>query len=139
MSKSSRVTGIGGVFFRVADTNAMKSWYEEHLGIPQHPYGAIFASHPIGKPDKVAVTNWSFFKKDDSYFPPEQAVMVNFRVQNLELLLKELSAAGVSIVADMETYEYGKFAWILDPEGNKIELWEPVDNPFDLDGENVIT
>lgn len=136
---SKKATGIGGVFFRTNDVDQMKSWYEEHLGIPQGPYGASFTWLPRSKPDQVAFTNWSFFKPDSDYYPREQKVMINFRVENLEQMLAEMKEAGVIMAGEMETFEYGKFAWILDPEGNKIELWEPIDAAFDSEGDSVVS
>lgn len=133
-----KVTGIGGVFFRVKDIDAMKSWYEEHLGIPKGPYGASFTWRLRSNPDQVALTNWSFFAEDNDYYPQEQSVMMNFRVENLEALLKELAQSGIEQVGEMEEYEYGKFAWVNDPEGNKIELWEPVDGAFPDEGPNIV-
>lgn len=125
-----RVTAIGGIFFKAKDPDELKKWYENHLGINADQYGATFDwRKPNGE---KGFTVWSLFKKDTKYFDPsEKDLMINYRVENLEELLKVLKDEGVAIVGEIEVYEYGKFGWILDPEGNKIELWEPVDNEFD--------
>ena len=119
-----RVTGIGGLFFKTKDPVAMNAWYGKHLGLPVNEYGATFQWKD--EEGNEAMTQWSTFKEDTSYFAPsEKPFMFNYRVENLEELLKILASEGVTIVGEMQTYEYGKFGWILDPEGNKIELWEP--------------
>jgi len=123
-----RVTGIGGVFFKCKDPEKIKSWYREHLGIQSDQYGATFEWRSLENPDKKCTTVWSPFNEKTKYFSPsEKPYMFNYRVENLENLLETLKEEGVQVVGDIETYEYGKFGWILDPEGNKIELWEPVD------------
>jgi predicted enzyme related to lactoylglutathione lyase len=125
-----RVTGIGGVFFKAKDPEKMKAWYGTHLGIPSNQYGATFNWYE--KNGDKGTTAWNPFKEDTSYFSPsEKQFMFNYRVENLEALLELLRAEGVTVVGDMEVFDYGKFAWIMDPEGNKIELWEPVDEAFD--------
>ncbi|MBT8258700.1 MAG: VOC family protein [Bacteroidia bacterium] len=124
-----RVTGLGGFFFRTKDPKALKKWYGTHLGLPVDDYGCTFWWKD--KEGKDCSTQWSPFKEDTSYFSPsEKQFMMNFRVENLEDLLKALKEEGVTVVGKMEEYDYGKFGWILDPEGNKIELWEPVDSAF---------
>jgi predicted enzyme related to lactoylglutathione lyase len=125
-----RVTGIGGIFFKTKDPDKLRQWYSAHLGIITDQYGANFNWR---KPDGArGYTVWSTFKDDTKYFlPGEKELMINYRVENLKELLKVLKEEGVTIVGEMEVYEYGKFGWILDPEGNKIELWEPVDSEFD--------
>jgi predicted enzyme related to lactoylglutathione lyase len=120
-----RVTGIGGVFFKSEDPKKLKGWYERHLGVME-----VFKWKDLEKPDAEAPaqTIWSPFKKDTDYFnPSEKSFMFNYRVENLEELLKVLREEGVTIVGKVEEYPYGKFGWIMDPEGNKIELWEPVE------------
>ncbi len=126
-----RVTGIGGVFFKAEDPQQLKSWYAKHLGFTVDDYGASFLWKDVDQPDHTppARTVWSPFKKDSNYFhPSEKPFMFNYRVENLAELVKVLATEGVSIVGKMEEYPYGKFAWILDPEGNKIELWEPIES-----------
>ncbi len=138
MTPLRKVTGLGGVFLRVNDVAAMKAWYDRCLGLPDHPYGSSFAWHPHGHPEQTAYTNWSFFSQDNAYFPTEQPAMINFRVADLEALLEDLRQQGVTQVGELEKYPYGNFAWILDPEGNKIELWEPVDSGFGEMPEGVV-
>ncbi|MEO0899437.1 MAG: VOC family protein [Bacteroidota bacterium] len=129
---SKKVTGIGGIFFKADDPDGMKAWYNKHLGIPSDRYGALFSWHPKGQPDHLAFTNWSIMSKDtDHTEPSKSSFMINYRVENLEELLIELEKEGVEIIGQPQSYEYGKFAWIMDPEGNKIELWEPIDKPFE--------
>ena len=104
-------------------------WYHKHLGLKTDQYGSTFWWKD--KEGNDCSTQWSPFAEDTTYFlPSEKQFMQNFRVENLLHLLDELKNEGVTIVGDMETYDYGKFAWILDPEGNKIELWEPNDRAF---------
>ena len=124
-----RVTGLGGFFFKTKDPNAVKDWYKKHLGLNTDNYGCTFWWKDADGND--CSTQWSPFKDDTTYFKPsEKQFMMNFRVANLEALLETLKKEGVTIVGEMETYDYGKFGWILDNEGNKIELWEPVDSAF---------
>lgn len=131
MSKKDikRVTGLGGFFFKCDDPKATKDWYKNHLGVPVDQYGWTFWWKD--KEGKDCSTQWSPFPAETKYFEPSQKqFMMNFRVDDLEELMKLLKEEGVTVVGDMETYDYGKFAWILDPEGNKIELWEPKDKSF---------
>lgn len=118
-----RVTGLGGPFIKAADPKALAAWYEKHLGI-----GFGGGTYAVLKPEENAAgyNIVSFFKADSDYFAPsEKAVMVNFMVDDLFALLDVLKEEGVTIVGDPVDEEYGKFGWILDPEGNKIELWQP--------------
>ncbi|MBO3115435.1 VOC family protein [Winogradskyella sp. DF17] len=125
----NRVTGIGGLFFKSKDPKASKEWYNKHLGFNTDEYGSTFWWKDNEGND--CSTQWSAFKADTDYFnPSSKDFMFNYRVENLEKLLKVLKEEGVTIVGDMETYDYGKFAWILDNENNKIELWEPIDKAF---------
>ena len=120
-----RVTGIGGVFFKSENPKAIKEWYSKHLGI-DGIFKWVDAENPEAK--EPAQTIWSPFKKDTDYFAPsEKPFMFNYRVENLEELMEALKSEGVQQVGVIETFPYGKFGWILDPEGNKIELWEPID------------
>lgn len=124
-----RVTGIGGFFFKSKDYKKLVAWYGKHLGLKTDQYGSTFWWKDNDGND--CSTQWSPFSEDTTYFSPsEKQFMQNFRVENLEALLEKLKQEGVTIIGDMETYEYGKFGWILDPEGNKIELWEPIDRAF---------
>ncbi len=127
-----RVTGIGGIFFKTEDPKKLKEWYGKHLGLPIDEYGASFKWIDIdSKAAKPAITAWSPFKSDTEYFQPSQKpYMFNYRVENLVELLKLLKEEGVQIVGEMQEFSYGKFGWIMDPDGNKIELWEPKDDGF---------
>jgi predicted enzyme related to lactoylglutathione lyase len=126
-----RVTGIGGLFFKAKDSKAIYEWYNKHLGIDCTEYGAVFKWREEKDQERVGHTVWSAFKEDTNYFDPsEKQFMFNYRVENLVELLKVLKEEGVTVVSEVEEYSYGKFGWILDPEGNKIELWEPNDDEF---------
>jgi predicted enzyme related to lactoylglutathione lyase len=128
-----RVTGVGGIFFKTEDPKKLKEWYGKHLGLPIDDYGASFKWIDMDHPDakSPALTAWSPFKSDTTYFSPsEKPYMFNYRVENLVELLKVLKEEGVQIVGEMQEFSYGKFGWIMDPEGNKIELWEPMDDGF---------
>jgi len=130
-----RVTGLGGVFFKCANQASAIDWYRKHLGIEAADWGGFaFRWREPEDTEEIGYTVWSAFPKDTKYFAPsESAHMVNFRVADLEGLMTALREEGVEIVGDIEQHENGKFGWILDPEGNKIELWEPVpsrDDPY---------
>ncbi|MFI5205167.1 MAG: VOC family protein [Flavobacteriales bacterium] len=126
-----KVTGIGGVFFKCENTEKVKEWYGKHLGIPISPWGAMFKWREHDEPEKEGTTTWAPFKKDSNHFgSPQQQCMINYRVKDLKALLAELKKEGVQQVGDVQEFEYGKFAWVLDCEGNKIELWEPIDSAF---------
>ena len=121
-----KVTGIGGVFFKSSDPEKTKEWYNKHLGIDTNDYGATFEWRDADDTTKQGQTQWSPFKDTTKYFEPsEKEFMINYRVDNLEALVAELRKEGVTILDEMESYEYGKFIHIMDDEGNKIELWEP--------------
>ncbi len=122
-----RVTGLGGVFLKCKDPKATYEWYEKHLGITRDHSGAVtFPWRDDQQPEKTGMTMWSLFPETTTYFGSSQSPhMMNFRVENLEQLLTALRAEGVQVDDKIETYGYGKFGWIMDPEGNRIELWEP--------------
>ena len=127
-----RVIGIGGVFFKTKNPQHTREWYALHLGIVSDQYGATFEWRKADAPDKKGFTAWSPFAESTQYFQPsESELMVNYRVENLEALLEVLRTEGVQIVGDMEVHDYGKFAWILDPDGRKVELWEANDDVFE--------
>jgi predicted enzyme related to lactoylglutathione lyase len=127
-----KVTGIGGIFFKCKDPNQMNEWYKTHLGLNTTQYGVSFEWRPLDEPTKKATTQWSAFSDTTKYFEPStKEFMINYRVENLEELMGELKAAGVTILDEIATYEYGKFLHILDMEGNKVELWEPVDETLE--------
>nr|WP_264559776.1 D-2-hydroxyacid dehydrogenase family protein [Flavobacterium sp. N2270] len=124
-----RVTGLGGFFFKTENPTELRNWYKKHLGLNTDDYGCTFWWKNENGDD--CSTQWSPFKEDTNYFEPsKKEFMQNFRVADLEGLLKKLSEENVTIIGEMETYDYGKFGWILDVEGNKIELWEPIDSIF---------
>ena len=124
-----KVTGIGGIFFRSKDPQAIKEWYGENLGLAVSDYGSSFEFRNANRPDEINYLQWSPFDEGTDYFDPSgKQFMINYRVQNIEALVNKLRENGVTIVDDIEEYEYGKFVHIMDPEGNKIELWEPVDS-----------
>ncbi len=127
-----KVTGIGGIFFKAEDPTKLKNWYTENLGFATDQYGHMFKSRQAEDPDKAAYLQWSVFSSDSEEMKPsEKSYMINYRVEGIEDLVKELKASGVQVLDEIASYEYGKFVHIMDPEGNKIELWEPVDAAFD--------
>ncbi len=131
MSKR-KVKGIGGVFFKCKDPESIKSWYREHLGFNTDQYGALFQFRKFSNPDQPGYLQWSPMSLETDHFnPSEKQFMINYRVDDLVNLVSELKAAGVEVVDEIEEYDYGKFVHIMDPEGNKIELWEPVDEVFE--------
>lgn len=126
-----KVTGIGGVFFKSKNPKEIKNWYRDNLGLAVDAYGSMFESRDSANPEKKTYLQWSPFEEKTKYFEPsEKEFMINYRVENLEDLVKELKENGVRICDAIETYDYGKFVHIMDPEGNKLELWEPIDQVF---------
>ena len=126
-----KVTGIGGIFFCSGDPEKSKEWYANNLGLEVNEWGSSFEFRNANRPDEINYLQWSPFKKGSEYFAPsEKEFMINYRVQNIEGLVRKLRENGVTIVDTIETYDYGKFVHIMDAEGNKIELWEPVDSVF---------
>lgn len=120
-----KVTGIGGIFFKCKNPKAVREWYQNHLGFDTNEWGSTFEWYE-GEEKSPAQTQWSPFSKDTEYFAPsENEFMINYRVENIEELAEELKNSGVTILSEIQTYEYGKFLHLLDLEGNKIELWEP--------------
>ena len=133
MTKDStpRVTGIGGIFFRSKDPKATNEWYGKHLGLAIDDYGSPFEFRNANDPDEINYLRWAPFAENTEYFDPsEKQFMINYRVQHIEALVEKLRENGVTIVDSIVTFDYGKFVHIMDPEGNKIELWEPVDSVF---------
>ncbi len=122
-----RVTGIGGVFFKASDPKNLKEWYSKHLGITaSDESGTVFEWRTNGNTDQKGHTVWSVMPNTTKYFDPSKSsFMFNYRVENLAWLLEQLRKEGVKVDEKVEEYEYGKFGWIFDPGGNKIELWEP--------------
>lgn len=129
--KAPKVIGIGGIFFKSDSPENMRKWYSEKLGLVTNEYGSLFEFRDSDNPDKKGYLQWSPFEKNTVYFAPcEKEYMINYRVQNLEKLIDNLRADGVQIVGEIETFDYGKFAHVIDPEGNKLEFWEPIDEVF---------
>jgi predicted enzyme related to lactoylglutathione lyase len=118
-----RVVGVGGIFFKAKDPAKLKAWYREYLGLPTDAHGeTTFATQ--GDPGPCLV--WSPFPADTTYFEPSKsAFMINFRVKDLHAMLAQLRAAGAAVDDKVQEASYGKFGWVMDPEGNRIELWEP--------------
>ncbi|MGZ2370423.1 VOC family protein [Ancylomarina sp. YFZ004] len=127
-----RVTGIGGIFFKCQDPKSMKDWYGKHLGFDTDEYGTSFEWRQADDANKKAFSVWSPFDSSTKYFEPSHKdFMMNYRVENLEWLLEELKKEGIEVLDEIESLEYGKFAHIIDPEGNKIQLWEAIDEEYD--------
>lgn len=127
-----RVTGVGGIFFKARDPEALRAWYREHLQIPVEDWGgATFRWLEREEPTREGATVWSLFPANSKYFDPSPApFMVNYRVTDLAAVLAELRAEGCQVDDRMEESEFGKFGWVMDPEGNRIELWEPPQGVF---------
>ncbi len=125
-----KITGVGGVFFKAKDPKQLMDWYDKHLGI-KFQYGFFefkWADEPGNK--APGSTTFAIFKEDAVDFKPsEKAYMINFRVADLRALLAELRENGVTVGDDIEEADFGRFGWIMDPEGNKLQLWEPADKP----------
>ncbi len=123
----ARVTGIGGVFFKSrGDKAALAAWYREHLGLPLESWGGAVLRWADDAADDGGLTVWHVAESETRWFSPsDSAFMINYRVDDLDGLLATLRAAGVAVVGGPESHENGKFAWVMDPDGNKVELWEP--------------
>lgn len=126
--QKGRVTGVGGIFYKSTDPKTARAWYGEHLGLALNEYGALFEYRDVRFPERKGSLQWSPFSENTKYFEPSRKeFMINFRVENLDELLASLREKGVEIIGDVAAYDFGRFAHIMDPEGNKIELWEPID------------
>ena len=123
-----KVTGVGGIFFYADNPEETKTWYTENLGIDINDWGSSsFESRNIHNPDEINSLQWKPFPAGDEYFAPsKKGFMINYQVQNIEDLIDKLKENGVTILDSITSYEYGKFVHIMDNDGNKIELWEPV-------------
>lgn len=131
MENEPKVTGVGGIFFKCKDPEKTKEWYKNKLGLATTQYGSSFEFRNAHRPEEINYLQWSPFNNSTDYFEPSsKEFMINYRVQNIEKLVENLKEAGVEIIDEIVSYEYGKFVHILDLEGNKIELWEPVDKVF---------
>ena len=122
-----RVTGIGGIFFKAKDAPALRAWYQRHLGVDVSEWGgAVFPwSDAEGRPTGGS-TVWSIFGGDTDLFAPSAApFMINYRVEDVRAVVQVLKEEGCEVLDRVEESEYGKFAWVIDPEGNKVELWQP--------------
>jgi len=124
----AKVTGIGGVFFKsTGDSAALAAWYHKHLGMPLEAWGGAILRWPEDRAEDRGLTVWHVAEKGTQWFSPSGAsFMINYRVDNLVELLAQLRASGIEALQGPESHENGKFAWILDPDGNKVELWEPM-------------
>ncbi len=124
-----RVLGIGGIFFKAKDPARLKAWYRDHLGLPADEQGETM--FPMqGGPGSFLI--WAPFPEDTTYFEPSKApFMLNFRVKDLHAMLAQLRAAGATVDEKVQEEPYGKFGWVMDPEGNRIELWEPPEESAD--------
>jgi predicted enzyme related to lactoylglutathione lyase len=122
-----RVTGIGGIFFKAKDPATLKDWYQKHLGIDIQDWGgAVFTWSDEAGNAKKGSTVWSVNSADGTYFAPStSSFMINYRVADLPALLKALREEGCNVMERSESSEYGEFGWVMDPEGNKVELWQP--------------
>jgi len=122
-----RVTGIGGIFFKAKDAPALQAWYKRHLGIDVQPWGgtAFTWTDSHGKPTS-GTTVWSIGPENgDQFAPSKSSFMVNYRVEDVRAVVTALKAEGCNVLDKIDDSEYGKFAWVIDPEGNKVELWQP--------------
>ncbi len=124
----ARITGIGGIFFKSrGDHAALAAWYQQHLGLPLEDWGGAILRWPEDRAEDGGLTVWSVAKSESKWFSPsDSAFMINYRVDNLDEMLAQLRAGGVEVVGGPDAAENGKFAWIMDPDGNKVELWEPM-------------
>lgn len=124
--KTPKVTGIGGIFFFTENPKETRDWYAQNLGLDVNDWGSSFEYRDLENQEQVHTLQWSPFKQGSEYFSPsKKEFMINYRVQNIEGLVEKLKANGVTVLDNIETYEYGKFVHIMDTGGNKIELWEP--------------
>ena len=123
----AKVTGVGGVFFKTrGDHKALAAWYQKHLGLTLEDFGGAILKWPEDKAEDRGLTVWSVAKSDSKWFSPsDSSFMINYRVDDLVELIAQLRAGGVEVIQGPESHENGKFAWIMDPDGNKVELWEP--------------
>ena len=124
----AKITGIGGVFLKSkGDGKELAAWYHKHLGLPLEDWGGAILRWPDDKAEDKGLTVWHTAGHESKWFSPSQSsFMINYRVDSLDELLEQLRSGGVEIIQGPESHENGKFAWIMDPDGNKVELWEPM-------------
>ena len=124
----AKITGIGGVFLKSkGDSAALAAWYREHLGMVLEDFGGAILKWPDDSAKDGGLTVWHLADKDSQWFSPSTSpFMINYRVDKLDEMLEQLRAGDVEVVSGPESHENGKFAWIMDPDGNKVELWEPM-------------
>jgi predicted enzyme related to lactoylglutathione lyase len=122
----ARVTGIGGVFFKAKDMKALNAWYAKHLGLPMEEWGGAILKWPEDKANDGGLTVWNLGEQNGTWFDPSKSsFMINYRIDDMSGMVEQLTKAGIAILKGPEEHENGNFAWLLDPEGNKVELWEP--------------
>ena len=121
----TRVAGVGGVFIRAKDQASLQEWYRKHLGIDSGQWGTSFQWDTPEDCAEPGSTAWNIFKAESTYFPTSQSVMINYRVHDVHALVAALRAEGCNVDDKVEDTDFGKFGWVTDPEGNRIELWEP--------------
>ena len=124
----AKITGIGGVFFKSkSDHKELAAWYNKHLGMPIESWGGTILRWPDDKAEDGGLTVWTTADHDSKWFSPsESSFMINYRVDNMDEMIEQLTSGGVEVIQGPESHENGKFAWIMDPDGNKLELWEPM-------------
>lgn len=133
-----KVTGLGGIFFKCKDPKKIREWYQTNLGLNTNQYGTVFEWYQGADSTRKGFTQWSPFKETTKYFEPStKDFMINYRVENIHILVDELKNNGVTILDTIQTYDYGKFVHVLDPEGNNIELWEPNDIEYEKLGVQI--
>lgn len=138
LPKFKKVTGIGGIFFKCKNPKQVREWYQTHLGLQVNPYGSVFEFYQGADSTRKGFLQWSPFSEKTKYFEPStKEFMINYRVENLELLTAELKMEGVVVLDTIQEYDYGKFVHLLDPEGNKVELWEPNDLVYEKLGKEM--
>ena len=121
-----KVTALGGIFFKCKDKQKLNAWYGEHLGLEVSDYGTNFEWRDVDDPEKKGLTVWSPFKETTNYFDPSpKDFMINYQVDDIEALVEQLKKEGVTLLDEIQSSDYGKFVHLMDPEGNKIELWQP--------------
>jgi predicted enzyme related to lactoylglutathione lyase len=137
-SSTKKVTGIGGIFFKCKEPKKVREWYQKNLAINTNQYGSVFEWYQGADSTKKGFTQWSPFNEKTKYFEPStKDYMINYRVENLDALVKELKQNGVTVVDTIESFDYGKFVHILDVEGNKLELWQPNDVVYEQMGKSM--